>query len=166
MKCKKQYACLHTHTTAFGLMGADTLTGSLSSLSGPLASWSVCVHACLCLWISALFFACVCVWMCMCDPSGGSRQAPREFFNPLTESDSFTLKWESGKASLWTVCFRSIEKLQLHRPLSHTSACTRTHTLTQSHIRYMGICSAAGHTVGFPNCWTVMPSLRVSILYV
>lgn len=46
-KCKKQYACLHTHTTAFGLMGADTLTGSLSSLSGPLASQFVCLSACL-----------------------------------------------------------------------------------------------------------------------
>lgn len=123
MKCKKQYACLHTHTTAFGLMGADTLTGSLSSLSGPLASERACVRTCLCLCVCV-----VCVCMCMCDPSGGSRQAPREFFNPLTESDSFTLKWESGRASLWTVCFRSIEKLQLHLSLSHTSSCLRTRT--------------------------------------
>lgn len=135
MKCKKQYACLHTHTTAFGLMGADTLTGSLSSLSGPLASECACVRTCLCLCICALCVSarlCVRACMCMCDPSGGSRQAPREFFNPLTESDSFTLKWESGRASLWTVCFRSIEKPQLHLSLSHTSSCMRTCTFTHT----------------------------------
>lgn len=111
-------------------MGADTLTGSLSSLSGPLAfRICVCVHACLRLCIYALCVsACLCVCTCMCDPSGGSRQAPREFFNPLTESDSFTLKWESGRASLWTVCFCSIEKPKLHHSLSCASACTHART--------------------------------------
>ena len=68
----------------------------------------------------------------MCDPSGGSRQAPREFFNPLTESDSFTLKWESGRASLWTVCFRSIEKPQLHLS-SVTHKCVRAHMHIHRH---------------------------------
>lgn len=69
MQCKKQYACLHTHTTAFGLMGADTLTGSLSSLSGPLA-FRICVRACMfvplrlcvtCFWTLVCVHACACV---------------------------------------------------------------------------------------------------------
>lgn len=131
MKCKKQYACLHTHTTAFGLMGADTLTGSLSSLSGPLASQFVCscmfVPVCLC--VSARL--CVCACMCVCDPSGGSHRASREFFNPLTESDSFTLKWESGRASLWTVCFRS--KGLNYTSCSHTQVHARAHAHTYTY---------------------------------
>lgn len=109
---------------------------------------------------------CVCARVCMCDPSGGSRQAPREFFNPWTESDSFALKWESGRPSLWTVCFCSNEKPQLHLfPLSHTQvhACIQTHAYThaESH-RYLGIYSAAGHTVIFSkllDCYALFKDL-------
>lgn len=117
----------------------------------------------MCMFVTSVFsLAGVCT--CMCDQSGGSRQAPREFFNLLRELVSFTLKWESGRASLWTVCFFSIEKPQLLLSSSHTRAYTptRMHTHTHTHmraqaqmqtrIRYMGICSAAGHTVCFLNC--------------
>lgn len=48
----------------------------------------------------------------------------------------------------------------------HARAHAHTYTHMQSHTRYMGIYSAAGHTVGFPNCWTVMPSLSIWIVRV
>lgn len=156
MKCKKQYACLHTHTTAFGLMGADTLTGSLSSLSGPLASQFVCarmfVPFCLC--VSACL--CVCARMCLCDPSGGSHQ-PLE--SSLTPWQSQThLHWNGRVAGPLYGLFAFALKAST-APLVLTHKCMHAymhiHTHMQSHIRYMGINFAAAHTVGFPNCYSL-----------
>lgn len=122
MKYKKEYACLHTHATAIGLMGADTLTASLSSLSGPLA-FRICVymHVCSCAFMfCVLWHACVCACASACvTPNDASCWASREFFNPQKESDSFTFKWESGRPSLWTICFawmESVDSTSLHSP--------------------------------------------------